>query len=386
MLLPDDNPSTPKPIGPPRSNGEAGVPSRPWVINARETTMSSSAEAAQIVDPRADSSWDASLETLPGATVFHSTAWFRVLTASYGHRPFFLRLRTPEGELAVLPLAEVRSWLTGLRGISLPFTDLCPPLGASNLFPSLLEKALALAREHRWKYLELRDLQGNPFSSPPSICYTGHQADLQPSKEQLLANLKSAVRTALRKAEKSGVDVRVGDRKEDVQNYFELHCRTRRKHGVPPQPWRFFHHLHEELFRQGKGFVVTAWRGEQAIAASIFVHSYGHAVYKFGASDERYLECRAPTLVMWNGMLECKRLGCTVLHMGRTSPSNEGLSRFKAGFGAIETPVSYFRLNPKDASVDKMTDMAVGPLNRLIGLAPSWLARKAGEVLYPHMS
>ena len=43
-------------------------------------------------------------------------------------------------------------------------------------------------------------------------------------------------------------------RMESVQTYYALHCRTRRRHGLPPQPFRFFSNMQRRMLQAGPGF------------------------------------------------------------------------------------------------------------------------------------
>src|SRR5436190_11674249 len=85
----------------------------------------------QRVDPLVDPNWDNAVANLPGASFFHTAAWARVLRDTYQFQPTYFTDQRPDGTIdALVPVMEVDSWLTGRRGISLPFTDECCPLGA----------------------------------------------------------------------------------------------------------------------------------------------------------------------------------------------------------------------------------------------------------------
>ena len=71
-------------------------------------------------------------------TVFHSSAWMRVLSKTYGHKALVLTWCRNGEVAAALPLLEVASPLTGRRGVSLPFTDFCKPLFFSECDPSMI--------------------------------------------------------------------------------------------------------------------------------------------------------------------------------------------------------------------------------------------------------
>src|SRR2546423_1915893 len=92
----------------------------------------------RIVDPTTETNWDALLATHPHATFFHSAAWARTLAAAYGF-PCRYIAAINNGELCgLLPIIEARSWLRGARGVSLPFTDECSPLGSPEVSADLL--------------------------------------------------------------------------------------------------------------------------------------------------------------------------------------------------------------------------------------------------------
>src|SRR5205809_7902736 len=81
-----------------------------------------------IIDPLQNGAWDSLLSGFPEATAFHTSAWARVLSRTYGHTPIYLRFDRADEPVALVPLMEVRSALTGVRGVCLPFTDFCGPL------------------------------------------------------------------------------------------------------------------------------------------------------------------------------------------------------------------------------------------------------------------
>src|ERR1035438_4361514 len=138
-----------------------GVPER--------ASVSSPPVPVRIVNPLDDPLWDADLAACPGATFFHTAAWARVLASSYGFEPKYFTTRDSEGIRSLLPVMEVNSWLTGRRGVSLPFTDRVEPLASDqSSFEALYREALVVARQRSWKYLELRGDRGFLRQAPAS--------------------------------------------------------------------------------------------------------------------------------------------------------------------------------------------------------------------------
>src|SRR4029078_4080613 len=85
-----------------------------------------------------------------------------------------------------------------------------------------------------------------------------------------------------------------------VDDFYQLHVETRRRHGLPPQSVSFFRNIYEHIIKPGIGFVVLAQRGSRTIAAAIFFRFGNNAIDKYGASDKRFQEFRANNLVVWH--------------------------------------------------------------------------------------
>jgi CelD/BcsL family acetyltransferase involved in cellulose biosynthesis len=282
---------------------------------------------------------------------------------------------------------EVVSPLTGRRGVSLPFTDLCPLLAADEESAhQLLDQALVLGRERGWRYLELRGLPSALRDLSPSVTFLSHELDLRKGLEALEAGLDPSVRRAIRKAEQAGVEIEFTHSAQAMQTYFRLHSLTRKRHGLPPQPARFFDVLGQQAIATGSGFIAIArWMG-QPVAGAIFLHSGRRAIYKYGASDDAFQNLRPNNLLFWAAIRECDRLGVESLHFGRSSAGNEGLCRFKRSFGAVEKPLLYARYHFGRAAWVRTPDRAQGPANGLFRLLPLGMLRGLGRLLYPHLS
>lgn len=321
------------------------------------------------------------------ATVFHTRGWARVLQQTYGHKAFYLTGSANGHFGRLLPIMEVSSPITGRRGISLPFTDICPVLAGSDAERAgLFEAAVKLGRERGWRSLEVRgDIRAWGNASPSVKFYT-HAIELTAGPEALLKNCDPGVRRGIRKAEASGLVVEFRRDAEAVRTYFDLHCGTRRRHGVPPQPFRFFQKVGEYLLEAGNGFVALARQGEAPVAGAVYLKLGAQAIYKFGASDYRFQHLRPNNLVMWSAIRKLAAEGCSALHLGRTSLANEGLRRFKLAFGAREETTAYSRYDFRRNAFMETPDRAEGWANNLLRLLPGPLFRAVGRLLYPHLS
>ncbi len=357
-------------------------------VIAPAQTVLSHAKDLVVVNPLEHSKWDALLADHPEAHVFHGTAWARVLHETYGHKSVCI-CRFRGGQLKqLLPLMEVSSPLTGRRGVSLPFSDFCSPLTSDtgDLGP-LYEYATKCGRERNWRYIECRGGAGQTWpGSKSSLAFFGHNIALAGGETALFKQLDAAVRRGVRKAQQQGVRIEFSNDRSSVATFYELHCRTRRRHGVPPQSFRFFENIARHVIETGQGFVAVARLGEQPLAAAVFLHQGSRALFKFGASDRGLQHLRANNLLMWEAIKHCFQKGFANLHLGRTSLDNEGLRRFKLGFGAVEERIDYTKYDLRRSAFITDVDRAAGTINSVFRCLPLPLLRLSGKILYRHLS
>ncbi|HEY5812420.1 MAG TPA: GNAT family N-acetyltransferase [Terrimicrobiaceae bacterium] len=337
------------------------------------------------IDPSAEPRWDRIAASHPDSSFFHSAAWAKVLCKTYGHQSVSLLFSKNGEPVALLPLLEVSSPFTGRRGISLPFTDSCDCLlfeRANGAF--LLEEICALARKRQWKYFEIRGRLAN-LAPPAFTQFYGHSLDLRGGTKVLFANFESSVRRAIRKAEKSDLKVEVSESSQALAEFYQLHVQTRRRHGVPPQPFYFFDNIYNEVIKRGLGFICTARIGAKVVAAAVFFHTGKRAIFKFGASDEQYQELRANNLVMWHAIQSLVLQGFELLHLGRTASDNPGLRRFKLGWNATEETIEYCRFDTQANDWSAAGNHFSGFYNTLFSRMPLALNRLMGSIIYPHL-
>jgi hypothetical protein len=315
-------------------------------------------------------------------TIFHSDEWMNVLEQTYG----FKRMCVKGAQGGRILLMEAQSLVGGKRGVSLPFTDHCEPLATSREeFNELWDEARELGRTRGWKYIELRGGKQWLQEAPASLSFHSHILDLGGGESAIFERFDSSVRRAIRKAQKSGVKVEISQDEKGMRTYYNLHCGTRKRHGLPPQPWAFFLNIARQIVSKGLGVLVLARIDRIAAAGAIFFCGR-RGIYKFGASDESKQEARANNLVMWEGMRWLAGHGSEELDFGRTSMDNEGLRRFKAGWGSQESRLEYVKYDLKRACFRVDKDRASGWHNEIFSRMPIALLRAAGAVLYRQMT
>jgi hypothetical protein len=339
------------------------------------------------LDPLTDPRWEALVNRHPRASVFHTPAWLEVLRRTYGYRPVAYALAPSSQELrSGVLLCEIKSWLTGKRLVSLPFSDHCEPLVEDPAeFQRLLAPVTRQLQAGLWRYLELRPLSrdfseaiGHRFQR-----YMLHRLDLRPPIEVLYKNLHvDSIRRQIQKAEKKGLDVESGASEALLAEFYGLHVTTRRRQGVPPHPLKWFRNI---LACLGKNATLRIARSMRTpVAGVLTLEKDSTLVYKYGCSDARFHNLGAMPFVLWNMIRDGKARGILELDMGRSELDNPGLIVFKDKWGARSQELVYTR-DPLASNTFRNERVQARTAKFVFSKCPDWALIMAGNLLYPHV-
>jgi CelD/BcsL family acetyltransferase involved in cellulose biosynthesis len=340
----------------------------------------------QVLDPLRDPRWAALVERHPKASVFHTTGWLRALQRTYGYEPIAYTTSPADGELQNGHVfCAVRSWLTGRRLVSLPFSDHCEPLTQSadelNELSRFVENA---GRPKRWRYVEMR-----PADSAPSAPFEAtshwawHRLDIRPEPAALMHRFhRDCVQRKIRRAEREGLTYEAGRSQSLVDRLYALLRLTRQRHGVPPQPRRWFMNLIDCL--GDRVCIRIASKDGRPVAGILTIRHRETMVYKYGGSDAPWNNLGGMPLLFWNAIQEARRDGVAELDLGRSDPDQAGLIVFKERWGAVRTPLTYWRHAPV-ASAASGTSWTLDFAKKISARLPDRALTVAGRLLYRHL-
>ena len=89
---------------------------------------------------------------------------------------------------------------------------------------------------------------------------------------------------------------------------------------------------------------------------------------------------------MWEAIKRHSADGFVTLDFGRTAIDNEGLRKFKLGWGTTERPIDYVRQDLRTGEFAKSRPLTSGNLTRLFQALPPPLSRFIGAALYKHVA
>lgn len=332
-------------------------------------------------DPR----WMDFITACPDANIFHHPAWMEMMSSCYGYEPHIIAITDENGNVrAGLPFMDVNSPLTGKRRVSLPFSDYCNVLHLDDA--SHRELACHLIRmfnddhlkrmEIRWRLPEHEQIQ-------QAAGFVLHTIRLDPNPGLLAKKFKRTHLQNIHTAEERGVKVEFGKEKRHLRAFYAMQLETRKRHGVPAQPWRYFENLWCYIIDKGMGIVALAKKDDEVIAGMVYLGWGKSLIAKYAASREDRFNLRPNNLLFWEGICWGCRNGFSVFDMGRTEIQNTGLRNFKSRWGAVEEPLYYSILSRKP--IQQSNGGIERIMHSIIQNSPLWVCRLSGELLYRHV-
>jgi hypothetical protein len=239
----------------------------------------------------------------------------------------------------LLPMAYIRSRLTGNRLVSLPFAHICGPIAdTEDTLCAMIDRAVSLCKELNCRHIEIRTMQTLSLDADVGEGFSTYVLELSdPDRIWKTLNMR---RRSIRKARESGVNVKADDSVEGLRIFDILNQRNKRDLGVPAQPPSFLASIHRHMKPWYRLYLADV---EGKPVAGIVTLSFKDTVnYAYGASDPRYLALRPNDLTMWHAIEDSCHKGFRHFDFGKTSQNNLGLVNFKKHWGTRELNLRYY--------------------------------------------
>ncbi len=346
-----------------------------------------------VVEPWIDARWDAYVASHPRATVYHTSAWIR-LVCEIGRYPSLCLLSEHDGRVTgLLPFVSVDSALTGRRVSTLPFSDAVGALADDEATAhALVEEARAVRVRRRSGFYELRGpytLRDGSNVEPKGFARSTHFSNFViPLAGDAEAVRKTFARTSVRqtitKGERLGVVVRAGDAR-DLDAFYSLYVKNRRRHGIPPQPRSLFAHILERMTNSPRAILYLAEHESRAIAALIVIRFNGVTYAKYEGVDETRRELVALYPLFWKTIEDAVNAGDRLYDFGRTAGDNPGLNEFKQRWGTTKVDLPYYFDPPREGvSVVKSDSLKYRLFTNAFRRMPESWSIRIGKRIFRH--
>jgi lipid II:glycine glycyltransferase (peptidoglycan interpeptide bridge formation enzyme) len=162
------------------------------------------------------------------------------------------------------------------------------------------------------------------------------------SDEELLQGFNQLWRRNIRKAEKSGVRIRLGGY-EDISAFHTCYVETAKRDGFTPRPLEYFQHMYQAMKAEDHNrielFIAEHDDHDGAIAATTLTRVGEHAWYSYGASTTAARDLRPSNAIQWAMISKALADGCSTYDLRGISDTLDtsnhlfGLIQFKLGTG-----------------------------------------------------
>jgi lipid II:glycine glycyltransferase (peptidoglycan interpeptide bridge formation enzyme) len=173
-----------------------------------------------------------------------------------------------------------------------------------------------------------------------------------------------------------------GHDRELLNAFYALLVRTRRRHGLPPQPLEWFEAILSCL--KQRVTIRVAYKGTVPVAAVVTLTHRGTVTYKYGASDERWHNLGGMQLLLWKTIEDASAGGFTELDMGRSAIDQTGLVAFKDHWGTIRETLTYVTC-PKPSPIRAgLMRGTLGVARWVLSHSPRAALVRLGRAFYHH--
>jgi serine/alanine adding enzyme len=276
--------------------------------------------------------WDQFVLGHPQASGYHTRPWRRVISTVFGHRTYYLMAKDEGGTIqGVLPLVLTKSPMFGCFLTSMAFFNYGGVLAdRADVRLAILAAAGEIAKDVGAAHIELRQTEPIETDWPVRSRKVSMRLALPPDYEALLKAFPSKLRSQIRRAQKEGMEVRIGG-EELLEDYYQVFARCMRDLGTPVYEKTFFQSMIETFSKEARLCVVSL-KGRPL--ASGFLYGFRSTLeIPWAASDKRFSRL-APNMLLYSAVLEFAcREGFKEFDFGRSSVDS-GTYRFKQQWGA----------------------------------------------------
>lgn len=291
---------------------------------AHATTPPAAAPAARlaVVEPGA-AEWDAFAQAHPHGHLLQSSGW-GALKQRVGWQARRVLVIGPDG-----PRAGAQLLIRSRLGLGAAYVPRGPLLADDASNAALIGALDRMARRARAVFLRLEPnvLERAPGAgalhsamlvqgfapAPPLQPHTTLLLGLAPAPERLLAGMSKGHRADIRRAQREGVQVRVGAAPADLDAFYAIMRETgqRAEFGIHS---REYYASAWEQFRaapggEGARLLLAEYAGATVAACLVFAWA-GAGLYLYGGSNDAGLRSGANHLLQWHALQWARERGC----------------------------------------------------------------------------
>ncbi len=279
--------------------------------------------------------WDSLVERYPKCTLFHTFFWAQVIEKTYGIKGHLLQFWDRDKPVGIIPI-----WVTKKAGLTLvgsplrqTATHFCGPLLNENININDALEALYLYASKKLKasYVDITlpyslDVNISKYwniSKPDTLI-----VDLNRTEDEIWKSFEGRMRTAVRKAQKSGVQVKIIKcSNNEIEIFYNMLEKVHSRRGIKPIFPKFFYKnllIHQSPY----AFLYGARFEGQWIAMTLILKYRDWMNYHSAALLREFGKLGANNLIQWQVIRDGLKEEKKIYDLGGGS-GIEGIEKFK---------------------------------------------------------
>ena len=283
--------------------------------------------------------WDEYVLAHPSATVYHMSAWGRAVSASMGHKCYYIYVEDEGKICGILPLIHVKSMLFGNALISVAFATNGGPVFDNRAVLDLLDdKCRDLMGELKLGSLECRNTASIHEDWPTKKdMYSTFRKILSEDNEDNMLAIPRKQRAMVRKGIKFGLKAVVD---EQPDRLFAMYSQSVRNLGSPVFPKKLFYCLKQEYGEDCEILTIETDQGNPISSVMTF-YFRDEVIPYYGGGTFEARGLAANDFMYWSLMERAvSERDCRIFDFGR-SKNGTGAFSFKKNWGFEPKSLNY---------------------------------------------
>lgn len=302
-------------------------------------------------DKKSLEKWDSFVFQHPDGWLTQHSTWSDILLKCFGNiYPFRLAVvNSSDYEIkAALSLFLIKSSFAVKRLIGAPLATFFDPLvTSSDDFYILLNRALDLKKDTNSSSIKIKTFksrhhfQQSNFSAINS--FITHILTLEDDLQTIWKRLdRTCIRKNIKRVGQHDINFTIISENNNLKKFFLLYSDTRKRHGLPSIPLRFFQAIFD-IYVPNKNayFLLLEYKGIPIASLLVFIYKNRCSAEALGW-DINYKWLSPSILIYWEAIKLAYNTGCRFFDFGRTSITNKSLISFKRRWGTEEVEIPIY--------------------------------------------
>jgi serine/alanine adding enzyme len=333
--------------------------------------------------------WDHYVESKQNSSIYHFSAFKKVIERSFRHNTVYLAAFSKSGELCgVLPAVELKSRLFGHFLVSMPYFTYGAVLADSDsvndaLYKTLFEETKALGAGH----VEMRATTVQRVlqkEMPAKLSKVSMVRSLPESIDQLWDDIGTKVRAQIKKAQRFDLTIKFG--KQDLlDDFYNVFAENMRDLGTPVYSKQFFKELMSSSINKNFDIGVVYFEGKPVSTCFLMQHK-GMMEIPWASALNAVNHMNVNMYMYWEILQFAIKCQNDFFDFGRSS-KDAGTYRFKKQWGAEPKQLYWYYWLPNGGELPELNPN--NPKYKLLIAVwqklPVWLTKLIGPPVVKYL-